>query len=934
MRRMRALIVAATVTGAVLLLAAPALARVPGTPIKEYTAIPSDTQAGGHPNIEVHFTVENRVLQHSESACNCEDAKNADLHFPPGFIGNPHATPQCTVAQFSADECPIDSQVGIANVLATNGIGFDTAVYNIVPPPEDAGLLAFKIFLFDTPQFTVLGARTGSDYGLDSNTTSIFHGIFPLEGIQEVLWGVPADSSHDRLRVDPHNFGGPAFIGSLCNSKGELATDEPESVAEFCIGNFQGFVPIHSNALNTPFLQNPTTCDKPLSSTLEVLSYDGGLTTASDGWPQGTGCDQLSFNPSLYAQPTTATTDSPSGIDINLTVPQQLSPTVPSPTELRRATITLPEGFSINSNAADGKTACQDAEANFGTTFAASCPELAKIGSLTIDSSALPGPLPGFVYLGQPLPGNRYRIFLVADGFGTHIKLAGIVTPDPTTGRVSVTFDELPQSPLTAFDMHIFGSERGLLATPTQCGTYAVTSTFEPWDDSLGAQSSTQFFTLAAGPDGKPCPGTKRPFEPGLEAASQNHTPGAYAPFSLEVTRPDGDQNLSGLTVSTPPGLSATLAGIRYCSDAALAKAAEPSYSGVTEQQSPSCPPASVVGTSVAGAGAGSHPIYLPGKVYLAGPYKGAPLSLAAITPAVAGPYDLGNVVVRAALHVDPTDAHITAVTDPLPQIVQGIPIRLRSLRIDLSRPEFTINPTNCSPFTVGAIVSGDQGASATLSHHFQVANCGTLPYGPQLSLKLSGGLNRLGHPAIHSLFKAGQGESNTGFVSVTLPSGEILDNSHLGNVCTRPDFEAERCPPSSVIGTAEAQTPLLENPLKGNVYLRSNPNRGLPDVVADLKGQIDVQLAGQVSSTKGGALRTTFATVPDAPVSSFRLNLFGGSKGLLQNESSLCGAPKRAMVRMVGQNGVADSSATRLQVACGSKARHKRHHNSGRNAK
>jgi hypothetical protein len=905
------------------------------TPIKSYSVIPSNTQAGGHPDIEVQFSVENRVLQHSESACNCEDAKDADIHLPPGFIGNPHATPQCTVAQFSADECPVDSQVGIASVLATNGFPFDTAVYNIVPPPEDAGLLGFKIFLFDTPQFTVLSSRTGGDYGLDSDTTSIFHGIFPLEEIQEILWGVPADPIHDRLRINPRNsLGGPAFLGSLCDSSGSLSTNEPESVYEFCFGNFVGFTPLHSNALSTPFLQNPTTCETALSSTFDVLSYDGGVTHAQYPWPQQTGCDQLSFNPSLYAQPTTSTTDSPSGIEVDLKVPQQPSPTVPSPTELRRATVTLPEGFSINPNAADGKTACQDTEASFGTLFAAACPELSKVGSLTIDSSALPAPLPGFVYLGQSLPESRYRIFLVADGFGTHIKLAGVVTPDPDTGRLTISFNELPQSPLTEFNMHLFGSERGLLATPSQCGTYAVTSTFAPWDEALASQSSTQFFTLVGGPDGKPCPGSSRPFEPGFEVASASRAPGAHAPLSLEVTRSDGDQNLTGLSVKTPPGLSATLAGVRYCSDASLASAAASSYSGITEQQSPSCPPGSLIGTSVAGAGAGTHPVYLPGKVYLAGPYKGAPLSLATITPAVSGPYDLGNVVVRAALHVDPTDAHITAVSDPLPQIVQGIPIRLRSLRIALDRPDFVLNPTNCSPLAVAATLSGDQGATSELSRHFQMANCATLPYGPQLSLKLTGGINRLGHPAIHSLFTTEAGESNTGSVSVTLPPSEILDNSHLGNICTRPQFEAQKCPPSSLIGTAEAKTPLLEDPLRGNVYLRSNPNRSLPDVVADLRGQIDVELAGQVSSSKAGGLRTVFKTVPDAPVSSFRLNLLGGSKGLLQNSSSLCGAPKRAKVTMVGQNGVTDSSSPRLQVKCRSKARHKRHHKSGRNGK
>ncbi len=242
------------------------------------------------------------------------------------------------------------------------------------------------------------------------------------------------------------------------------------------------------------------------------------------------------------------------GIDINLTVPQQLSPTIPSPSELRAATVTLPAGFSINPNAADGKTACADTEALFGTEEESQCPEFAKVGSLTIESSALPGPLPGFVYLGQPLPGNRYRIFLVANGFATHIKLAGTVSADPDTGQLVITFNELPQSPLTAFDMHFFGSERGLLATPTECGKYPVTTTFTPWDQTIGTQTSTQFFTLDSGPNGTPCPaGPKRPFNPGFQAASAGNTAAADSPFAVEVTRNDGDQNLSALSITTPP---------------------------------------------------------------------------------------------------------------------------------------------------------------------------------------------------------------------------------------------------------------------------------------------------------------------------------------------------------------------------------------------
>lgn len=903
--------------------ASPAAAN---TPIISFTAVPSTAQAGGHPDVEIKFSVKNRVLQNSNSACDCEDVKDATVHLPTGFIGNPHATPQCNIAEFSAEECPFDSQVGIVNIGSTNGAPFNAALYNLQPPPNVAGLLGFRIIL-GSPQFTVLSARTGSDYGLDATATSIYHGAFPLETYQQVIWGVPADPSHNLLRINPafnpNQKGGTAYFDTLCNADGSASTSDPLTVVKPCI---QPLPPQVSNSPRVPFLQNPTTCDKQLTSSLDVLSYDGGTSHADQAWPQMTGCDQLSFNPSLYAQPTTSQTDSPSGIEVNLTVPQLLSPTIPSPTELRGATVTLPKGFSINPSAADGKLSCSDSAANFGTTLAAECPDFSKVGTLTIESSALPGPLPGYVYLGEPLPGERYRIFLAADAFATHIKLAGVVHADPVTGQLVVEFNELPESPLTTFNMHFFGSERGLLATPDECGTYPVSSSFTPWDDSLAAQTSTQFFTLTSGPHGSPCPNGPRPFNPSFEAASSNHSAGLHAPFSLELNRADGDQNLTGITVSTPPGFSATLAGIPYCSDAALSHAAAAGYSGIAEEELSSCPRASRIGTAVTAAGAGTHPVYVSGNVYLAGPYKGAPLSLAVITPAVSGPYDLGNIVERVALQVDPTDGRITAIADPLPQILEGIPLRLRRVRINLDRPEFTINPTNCDPFSVDATVSGDQGAVANLSEPFQIANCGTLPFGPKLAIRLSGNTKRVGDPALHSVLTAGIGESGISRVQVTLPPTEIVDNRHLGNPCTRVQFAAGACPASSQIGFAKAETPLLEKPLEGPVYLRTDPQNksGLPDVVADLKGQIEIVLQGRISTANGG-LRTTFEGVPDAPVSKFTLALDGGPKGLLQNTEPLCAGKLNATVRMSGQNGKATTTRSPVQLPCGrSQKRHR----------
>ena len=911
------------------------------TPISAYSAVPSTMQAGGHPDVEIHFEVANRKVQVSHSACNCEDAKNADVELPPGFIGNPHATPQCTIAEFSSDTCPIDSQVGIVNVEASGGIPFNAALYNLVPPPEDPGLLAFKIFLFDTPQFTVLHARTATDYGLDADATSIYHGFYPLKTFTEDLWGVPAESSHDLLRLDRTKVPGeaPSYIGSLCDANGSESTEDPTTIVKPCGTNFIGITPVHSNSPLTPFLQNPTNCSGPLTSSLEVLSYDGGVTHAEDKWPQQTGCDQLGFNPSLYAQPSTTETDSPSGIDINLTVPQELSPTIPSPTELRGATVTLPPGFSINPNAADGKTACGETEAQFSSEEEAQCPEDSKVGSLSIESSALPGPVPGFVYLGQPLPGNRYRIFLVANGFGTHIKLAGSVAANPQNGQLVITFKELPQTPLTAFNMHFFGSERGLLATPTQCGTYPVESTFEPWDETIGTQTSRQFFSLEAGPDQpgiRPgtvsCPGANRPFDPNFEAASSGNTAGAHTTFAFELSRKDGDQNLAAVDVTTPPGLSATLAGVPYCSDASLQAASSSDYTGLDEEENPSCPSASQIGVASTGVGAGTHPLYVSGKVYLAGPYKGAPLSLAVITPAVSGPYDLGNVVVRAALHLNPESAQITAVSDPLPQILEGIPLRLRSILVELNRPNFTLNPTHCGPMSVDAEVFGNQGAIASPSEFFQIANCAGLPFDPKLKLRITGATQHSGNPSLQANLTAQHGEANIATTTVTLPKSELIDNAHIKNPCTRVQFAegavpGEKCPPGSEIGSAKVITPLLEGPLHGPVYLRSAPQNksGLPDIVAALNGQIDIDLDGKIE-TVGGRLKTSFMTVPDAPVSNFSLTLDGGGKGLLVNSANLCHAPMGTTAQLEGQNGALDNQSQVLSAPCGKTPRRKLH--------
>jgi hypothetical protein len=884
-RLARRILVAIAVVGAVS--AVGAFSADAKVAIQSFEAFPSTTQAGGHPDVTIRFKVDNRAEPQLGENCQCNTTKDADVELPTGLIADPHKTPQCLAADFAREACPADSQIGVAEPTVLIGaktvLGpFLIPIYNVVPKPTQAALVAWSFNLLNIQIYTVFSARTGSDYGLNAFTDGLGQAA-PIVEYATRFWGVPADSSHDGER----NLPGP------------------------------------SNSPRAPFLQNPVRCGVALSSEFTVVGYDESVSHASAPWPQMTGCDQLAFNPSLSAQPTTTDADSPSGLEVDLKVPQQMSADSPSPSEIRATTVTLPVGFSLNPNAADGKLSCSDDEARFGTELEAQCPEYSKIGAVTIDSSALPEPISGYAYLGDPRPDDRYRVFLTVDGFATHIKLAGHVIVDKDTGQLVIAFDDLPQSPLTEFNLHVFGSERGVLATPTHCGTYAVHSTFTPWDEALAKQSATQFFVVDSGPGGSPCPGQARAFGPSFVASSVGNIAGAHSPFSIHLTRKDGDQNLGAVTVTPPPGLLATLAGIPYCPESALAEAAKPAYAGLSQIASPSCPAASQIGISDAGVGAGTHQAYLPGRVYLAGPYKGAPLSTAVITPVVSGPYDLGNVVVRAAIRVDPETARITFVSDPLPQIFEGIPLRLRSILVSVNRDRFMLNPTNCDPFTVDGEFLGDQGAVAGLGSPFQVANCANLSFSPKLGLRLSGGVRRRGHPAIHAVLASRPGEANLRRLSVTVPNGELLDNSHIGTVCTRPLFASDSCPAGSKLGQVVVNTPLLDRPLTGSAYLRSSAH-DLPDLALDLKGQVDFVAVARVDSVDG-RLRATFAALPDVPISSVALDLAGGVKGLLQNSKTLCGSHKKASIRMTGQNGANLNVKTALQVSCGPKARHKR---------
>jgi len=676
------------------------------------------------------------------------------------------------------------------------------------------------------------------------------------------------------------------------------------------------------------------------------------------------GCNAVQYGPTISARPTTNLTDSPTGLDFHLHQPQDTDKEQRASGQLKDAELILPEGLVANPSQADGLAACTPGQIGLLTPVgqgspvhlsgqAQSCPDAAKLGTLEVVSPLLvrrdekheleedpetgepiPEPLHGSVYLAEPFEnpfGTLLAIYLVVEDEKTGIlaKLAGRVDPDPKTGRLTSTFTENPQLPLEDVRLHLFAGARAPLITPPTCATHTSVSTLTPWSapQAPAARPSDSFQTIAE-PGGGECPQSEgqAPNKPTFQAGTFSPRAGAFSPFALKLSREDGSQRLAGIDTTLPPGLTGRLAGVATCSEAelAVARGRESPNMGRLERERPSCPPGSEVGAVTVGAGAGPTPFYAVGRAYLAGPYKGAPLSLAVIVPAIAGPFDLGAVLSRVALHVDPATAQIHAVSDPLPQILEGIPLDVRSIALKMDRPDFTLNPTSCDPMQITGSALSALGQSAPLNSPFQVGGCPQLPFKPKLSLRLKGGTKRAKHPALVATLKAKPGEANIAQAQVKLPLSAFLDQAHIRTICTRVQFAADQCPKGSIYGKAQAITPLLDQPLSGNVYLRSSSHK-LPDLVVALKGPdslpIEIELVGRTDSVKG-ALRNTFEAVPDAPVSRFRLQLFGGNRGLVVNSRNLCAHRYRAEVNLDGQNGKVWDTTPVVGSDCGGKGR------------
>ncbi len=889
--------------------------------IESAAASTSSAQAGAHPDLTVSLRLKKDGKGQLPST-----TRDLFFDFPPGLLANPTAIPTCTAKQLITTDvndktnetgCPQASQVGIVEVeLASEGAleNLFEPIYNMKPRYGEPARLGFIAQIY--PVLVDTRLRPDDEYA----ATAMVEGassLLPLVSAVNTIWGNPASESHDAQRITPyeslHNGGSPETPGGKRSA----------------------------NLVPVPYTLNPTRCGVPQGVKFTAIPYalpDLSVETFAPMLPNS-GCGQLKFRPRLSLVPTTQQAESGAGLDAKLEFPTKglEDPDLTAEAAQKGAEVILPEDVTVNPSQAVGLGVCS--KSNFEAVTLSSgpndgCPETSKIGSVSAISPLSNLPATGSLFIAKPLEnpfGTLIALYMVLriPERGVIVKLAGKVELDPRTGRLVTTFDGIPQLPVSDFELHFREGARSPLVTPPTCGTYQSTATFTSWADPAHPVTLHPSFTIDRGVNGGPCPTGTPPFHPGFTAGTINNNAASFSPSYLHLTREDGDQDLTKFSTVLPQGLAAKLAGVSRCPDAAIEAAK--AKTGLAERAAPSCPANSEIGHVLGGAGVGSVLTYAEGKLYLAGPYGGDPLSVVAIVPAVAGPFDVGTIVTRQALRLNPDTGKGEvdgSHSDPLPHILAGIPLKVRDIRAYVDRPDFTLNPTNCDPLAFDATLWGggnDVFSSAddspiSLSARFQAANCSLLGFKPKLSLKLSGSTHRGGFPALRAVVRPRAGDANIGKAQVTLPRSVFVEQGHFRTVCTRVQFAANQCPPGSIYGHIKAFSPLLDEPLQGPVYLRSSTHE-LPDLVFALHGIVDLNVVGHVDSVKG-QLRSTFSSVPDAPVSKVILNMQGARKSLIVNSTDLCRATQRAKADLTGQNGKAHDFSPVVGNSCGGKGR------------
>jgi hypothetical protein len=907
-----------------------------GFGVEDFKLIPEEeggavsTQAGVHP-----FQLTSVLaLDTSEAAADVKDQEPAGLvkdlaiELPPGLIGNPTPLAQCTDAQFSRqesgtkhDECEAQTAIGVVTVANNVGGGpYMTTVplFNLTPLVGEPARFGFEV---DSLPVTLdTSVRSGSDYGVTVKVSNIQEATGFLTS-KVTFWGVPGSPAHDDARGWACIEGEKALCG--------LAESEPPpflSLPTSCTGSLRTTVQADSWA--EPYPARPL--EAPLFDEYEIGGLDG--------------CNHLQFDPEISVAPDVPDASTATGLSVRVHVPQTaaLNPEGLAESALRNTTVALPPGVAVNPGGADGLEACSESEIGYQgkepgeadtNLFTAGlpspfCPDGSKIGTVEIETPLLPHALKGAVYLAEQNANpfsTLLAMYLVAEDpvSGTLLKLPGAVALNQETGQLVTTFNNTPPLPFENLRLHFFGESRAPLGTPALCQPYTTQATFSPWS---GNEPSHVFstFDITSGPNGAPCH-DPLPFAPSLTAGSVNNQAGALSPFTLTMSREDGNQNLKSIELHMPPGLSGVLTNVPLCSE--------------PQADEGLCPQASQIGETTVSVGLGGNPFTVKGgRVYLTGPYKGAPFGLSIVNPAKAGPFDVEDtpahhpacdcLVVRAKLEVNPTTAAVTVTSDEngpyaIPPIIEGIPLQIQHINVTIDRPGgFTFNPTNCNPLQITGTLDSIEGAIQTLPVSFQATNCATLQFTPKFTATTSGKTSKANGASLAVKLaypNAPQGsQANISMAKVELPKQLPSRLTTLQKACTAAQFETNPagCPPASIIGHAKATTPILPVALEGPAYFVSHGGEAFPSLIVVLHGYgVSVNLVGTTFINKAGITSSTFKTVPDVPVGTFELTLPQGPYSALAANGNLCTSKLAMPTEFVAQNGATIHESTKIGV-------------------
>jgi uncharacterized repeat protein (TIGR01451 family) len=878
------------------------------------------TQAAGHPyaaTTTIDFNVFRDPDPLKDELTPVEAVRDIDVDLPPGFFGDPHGVDQCTVSQLANAElalsmplCPPSSQVGITyvRVNGTHMLLGPIPVFNMVPPVDAPARFGFNAAGTVVTLDALL--RTATDYGITARLRLISEGL-GIAGSTVTLWGVPSDPIHT-----------------------------PERACPGSVAPWEGGPTCQSGKARTAFLRQPTSCGPagvglPTTFRMDSWKHPGAFVerTISSHLPNGypfapadwgpqvgvTGCDRVPFDPRLAVTPATTAAAQPTGLAVDVSLPQTDDPDVLGQSDLRKAVVTLPAGMHLSASSAQGLQGCSPSQIALHSTTDPTCPPGSKLGTVSIKTPALPDPLEGSVYLAGPHDNpfdTLVALYLVARGSGVTIKLPGRVDLDPITGQVTTTIDNGPQAPFSDVRVELKGGSRAALANPRACGPYTTLANLTGWSGRTVALGSG--VAVSRDGNGAACPAHE--FSPGFQAGTESSSAGSSSPFHLRLTRQDNDEELSGLKLDMPEGLLGYISRVALCGNAQAAAG--------------TCSDSSKIGSVEVGAGSGPDPFYVKnGRLYLTGPYKGAPYGLSVVVPAVAGPFDLGNVVVRQAIFVDKHTSKLRIVSDPLPTILQGVTLGVRDVRVAIDKPGFFLNPTSCAEKRISGEIGSVDGTKAPVSDRFQAADCASLGFKPSMALRVGGrGHTHRGQttPFSTTLRMPSKKQANLRFVQVTLPKTINARLTVINDACTRAEFESDiaKCGHARA-GSAVASTPLLRDPLKGNVYFVKN-GHPIPDLFVALRGQVSFDLIGRITIPGSTRLRTTFDAAPDVPIRSFTLRLLGDSKnGSVGAAANLCStASRRQKVDLdyIGQNGRVRQTQQALKVAGCGKPKHRRH--------